>query len=98
MNKKAESIKFVTILTAALILIGLGVAAFSRSPTITAKTTYSDAECYIMRNEEMVSSEIEQCCAAIKQSQGCNTYKDDLLLCKGNVGAVVNKNTIRLCE
>ncbi|HIH39274.1 TPA: hypothetical protein HA219_00930 [Candidatus Woesearchaeota archaeon] len=98
MNNKAESTQFIVILTTALILIGLSFVAFSKTPTITAKTTYSNAECYIMKSGEMITSDIEQCCAAIKQSQGCGPYKDDLFLCKGNFGVVVNKETIRFCE
>ncbi|MEK6886284.1 MAG: hypothetical protein AABW88_00465 [Nanoarchaeota archaeon] len=98
MNKKAESTKFIIILVTSLILIGLGIISFSSTPVITAKTTYSSAECYIMNNGEPISSEIVQCCAVIKRSQGCDIYKDDLFLCKGNAGALVNKETIMACK
>ena len=98
MNKRAESTQFVIILISALIIIGIGFVTFSKNPTVTAKTTYSTAECYIMNNNEMVPTEVSQCCAIIKQSNGCNPYKDDLFLCKGNIGAVVNKETIKFCE
>lgn len=98
MNNKAESAQFVIILISALIIIGIGFVTFSKNPTITAKTTLSNTECYIMNNGEMTSADVQQCCAVIKQSRGCNPYKDDLFLCKGNMGAVVNKETIKFCE
>ena len=98
MNNKAESTQFVVILATALILIGFGFVTFSHNSTVTAKTTYSSAECYIINNGEMVSQDVQQCCSVIKQSQGCSPYKDDLFLCKGDVGAVVNKETIKFCE
>ncbi len=98
MNKKSEATQFIVILSTALLLIGLSFMAFSRTPTITAKTAYSNTKCYIMNNGEMVPSDVERCCSVIKQSQGCTPYKDNLYLCKGKIGVAVNKETIRFCE
>jgi len=94
MNKKAESVKFVVILSMAFILLGIGFVSLSKTPSVTSKTVHS-GECYSLENNEMVKAEFSDCCIVIKQSSGCEKYNDNLYKCGDYV---VNKEIITMCS
>ena len=100
MNKKGESVRFVVITTAALIIIGLMFITFGRESTITSKTTYTKTACYTVHYGELTTTDVAKCCLAIKKSNGCEPYnsreiKDSLYICSN---VVVNKETIDYCS
>ena len=102
MDRKAESVKFVVILSAALILIGFGFIAFGKNPTITAKTTYTQKACYDVYNGKLTPADVVHCCVEIKKSNGCRPYvvenlNDELFICNGDTDVVVDKDTIEFC-
>lgn len=102
MNKRAESVKFVVIMCAALILIGLGFVMLSKTPTVTSKMTYSREACYSLDNGKLSVSDVAFCCSQIKKSSGCEPYvvnniNDELFVCKGDSSVVVNEETIAFC-
>ena len=103
MNTRAESVRFVVILSTAFIVIGLAFVLFGKQATITSKATYTQKACYAVFDGTLTPAEISYCCGAIKKSTGCRPYalasvNDELYECDGQNQVVVNKNTITFCE
>ena len=100
MNKKGESVRFVVITTAALIVMGLMFITFGREGTVEGKTVYTAKACYFVHYGELTTADVAKCCFVIKKSDGCEEYnsreiKDDLYICSN---VVVNKETIDYCS
>jgi hypothetical protein len=103
MDKKAESVQFVVIMSVAFILIGLAFVTFGKQGTITSKATYTQKACYASFDGTLTPAEIGYCCGAIKKSTGCRPHtvasiNDELYECNGPQPVVVNRNTISFCE
>ncbi len=99
MNKKAESVKFVVIITVGLILIGLAFITFGSSQKIVGNAVYSNSLCYSLQGQTLTPMEVSQCCIIVKNSNGCeayvsNTINDKLFKC-GTV--ILNQNAINIC-
>ncbi len=101
MYKKAESVRFVVIISAAFILLGLGFVTFGKNNTVTGSTTYTTPSCYSLDNNRLTPTDVAKCCAEIRKSNRCAPYEsqinDKLYLCKGEFDVVVNQRTIEVC-
>jgi hypothetical protein len=96
MDKKG-SVAFVITAAALLVLVGIGFVVFEKQATITAKTTYSDIECYVLYGDSMTSIKLDDCCANIRKSSECKQYKDDLYICRGTIDTVAEKGILQSC-
>jgi len=92
MNKKAESMGAVVIITAALVVIGVLFVSLAGNPSVTSYTTLEDATCYDVNTEKEI--ETNECCNRIRQSSGCQP-NEKLFEC-GNV--IANQQMVELCQ
>ena len=100
MNKKAESVRFVAMTTAALILIGLMFITFGGNGAVSGSAVYTKTSCYLVNDGELTTADVSKCCLAIRNSDGCKEYdsreiRDELYICSS---AVMNKETIEFCS
>ncbi len=102
MNKKANSVNFVVITTASLILIGLVLITFG-GKSINSYTTYDNKLCYEMNSDgSLAAINLDECCINVKKSSGCSDYESNIVneqmfLCKGEISIIANKNMMTFC-
>ena len=100
MNKRAETVKFVVMTTAALFVMGMLFVIVGNTHSVTGKATVTNYVCYAYDGNQLSSLDVSVCCTEIRKSTGCTTFesnsiRDQLYICND---VVVNRNTIGFCE